>query len=69
MNVVLASVLTIGFWVLAACAVVTLMMWIFTQIQYYKWDKEDRQIEKMNQLIEQVVKTNSENIENSVDKS
>ena len=33
----------IAFWVLFALAVVTGVVWVFCYIQYYRWDKQDRE--------------------------
>lgn len=36
------TIIAIMFWVLSALGVVTFMAWGYCQVQYYKWDKEDR---------------------------
>ena len=36
-------ILGILFWVLAGCAVVSLMAWVYTQVMYYRWNREDRE--------------------------
>ena len=33
----------IAFWVLFALAVVTAIVWVFCYVQYYRWDKQDRE--------------------------
>ena len=33
----------IAFWLLCALAVVTGIAWVFCYIQYYRWDKQDRE--------------------------
>lgn len=35
-------IMAIMFWTLSALGIVTLMAWVYCQVQYYKWDKEDR---------------------------
>lgn len=46
-------IMAIMFWTLSALGIVTLMAWIYCQVQYYKWDKEDR---IKNELAEKISK-------------
>ena len=62
-------IMAIVFWVLLALTVVGFMAWIYTQVQYYKWDKEDRQFEKMKEYIEQAIKSETDGNEADIDKS
>lgn len=58
MSAVLASILGIGFWTIAALAIVTLMAYVYVQIQYYRWDKTDREFAKLeSKLVEKIAKT------------
>lgn len=49
-------ILGIMFWVLTALGIVSLMAWVYCQIQYYKWDKEDRMKESIIDLIKEAIK-------------
>lgn len=66
MSAVLASILAIGFWTIAALAIVTLMAYVYVQIQYYRWDKTDREFAELeSKLVEKITKTGlTENSEN-----
>ena len=33
----------IGFWVLFALAIVAMLAWVYVYVQYYRWDKQDRE--------------------------
>lgn len=44
-------IMTIMFWSLCAIGIVTFMAWVYCQIQYYKWDKEDRIKEELAEKI------------------
>ena len=62
-------IMGIIFWILLALTVVTFMIWTFSQLQYYKWDKEDRQFDKMKEYIEQAIKSETDDNKADVDKS
>lgn len=46
-------IMAIMFWTLSTLGIVTLMAWVYCQVQYYKWDKEDR---IKNELAEKISK-------------
>ena len=50
-------VLAVCFWVLAAIAIVLFAAWVYVEVQYYHWNKIDRQNEQMVQyLMKQIEK-------------
>lgn len=53
-------IIGIMFWVLAALCVVAFMAWVYCYVQYYKWDKEDR---NRNCIIKEVQETIRQTIE------
>ena len=44
-------ILACCFWILAALALVTLMVFVFVEYQYYKWNLEERNTDKRNDSI------------------
>lgn len=44
-------VLAVCFWVLAALCFVVLSAFVYVQVQYYHWDKEDREAGKLAAMI------------------
>ena len=48
-------IMAIMFWTLSALGIVTLMVWVYCQVQYYKWDKEDRIKEELAKKISEQV--------------
>lgn len=44
-------VLAVCFWVLAALCFVSLSAFVYVQVQYYRWDKEEREARKMAAMI------------------
>lgn len=51
-------VLAVCFWVLAAMATVLLGAFVYVQVQYYHWDKEEREASKLATMIaEELSKT------------
>lgn len=56
-------ILGILFWVLAGCTVVSLMAWVYTQVMYYRWNKEDREQANLIEQVQQTVKDKIEEIE------
>ena len=48
-------VLAICFWVLAAIAIVLFAAWVYVEVQYYHWNKIDRENEQIVQyLVKQI---------------
>lgn len=56
-------IMAIMFWTLSALGIVTLMAWVYCQIQYYKWDKEDR---IKNELAEKISEQVGEMIDSKI---
>lgn len=51
-------VLAVCFWVLAALCFVSLSAFVYVQVQYYRWDKEEREASKLAVMIaEELSKT------------
>lgn len=44
-------VLAICFWVLAAIAIILFAAWVYVEVQYYHWNKIDRENEQMVQYL------------------
>lgn len=44
-------VLAVCFWVLAAIAIVLFFAWVYVEVQYYHWNKIDRENEQMVQYL------------------
>lgn len=44
-------VLAVCFWVLAAIAIVLFAAWVYVEVQYYHWNKIDRENEQMVQYL------------------
>lgn len=57
-------IMAIMFWVLSALGIVSLMVWVYCQVQYYKWDKEDRMKESIVDLIKEAIKEVHEGYKN-----
>lgn len=58
MNPVLASVLAIGFWAIAAVALVVLCAFVYVEVQYYHWNKQERESEQLvKELSERIAET------------
>lgn len=53
-------VLAVCFWVLAALCFVSLSAFVYVQVQYYRWDKEEREARKLAAMIAEEL-SNSEN--------
>ena len=49
-------IMAIMFWVLSALGIVSLMAWVYCQVQYYKWDKEDRLKESIVDMMKEAIK-------------
>lgn len=73
MNTVLASILAIGFWAIAAIALVLFAAWVYVEVQYYHWNKQERErdqlvkelSERIAEKIEETEKSSDENENNS----
>lgn len=69
MNPVLASVLAIGFWAIAAVALVVLCAFVYVEIQYYHWNKQEREsdqlVKELSERIAETVKEVKESENNS----
>ena len=73
MNSVLASILAIGFWAIAAIAIVLFAAWVYVEVQYYHWNKQERDSEQLvkelseriAEKIEETEKSSDENENNS----
>ena len=51
-------ILAVCFWVLAALCFVSLSAFVYVQVQYYRWDKEEREAVKLAAMIaEELSKT------------
>lgn len=60
MSAVLASILGIGFWAIAAVAIVALCSFVYVEVQYYQWNKQERE---HGQLVEELSKRIAEKVE------
>lgn len=52
--------LAVCFWILAALCFVSLSAFVYVQVQYYRWDKEEHEARKMAAMIAEEL-SNSEN--------
>lgn len=66
MNSVLASVLAIGFWAIAAVALVLFAAWVYVEVQYYHWNKQERE---SDQLVKELSERIAEKIEETQESS
>ena len=48
-------ILGILWWVVGACRVVALLAWIYIQLVYFKWNKEDREQESIVKHVQDAV--------------
>ena len=55
-------VLAICFWVLAALALVLFAAWVYVEVQYYHWNKTDREAEHLAEDLTRQVVENSANM-------
>lgn len=60
MNSILASILAIGFWAIAAIALVVLCAFVYVEVQYYHWNKQERE---SDQLVKELSERIAEKIE------
>ena len=69
MNSVLASILAIGFWAIAAVALVVLCAFVYVEVQYYHWNKQEREsdqlVKELSERIAETVKEVKESENNS----
>lgn len=65
MNPVLASVLAIGFWALAAVALVVLCAFVYVEVQYYHWNKQERESEQLVKELSERIAEKIEETENN----
>ena len=54
-------ILAICFWVLAALCYVSLTAFVYVQVQYYKWDKEEREARKLATMIAEELSSSENN--------
>lgn len=47
--------MVIMFWVLLALAIVTLMMYVYIQMQYYIWDRQEREKNELSTVIAKTI--------------
>lgn len=65
MNPVLASVLAIGFWAIAAVALVVLCAFVYVEVQYYHWNKQERDSEQLVKELSERIAEKIEETENN----
>lgn len=58
-------VLAICFWVLAAIALVLLAAWVYVEVQYYHWNKIDRENEQLVQHLIKQIEEKFEELQNN----
>lgn len=61
--IVFCMILGILFWVLAALALVVGMAYVYVELQYYKWSKEQREKDGIVKEIQEAVKKAIEEID------
>ena len=54
-------ILAVCFWVLAALCFICLAAFVYVQVQYYKWDKEEREARKLASLIVEELSSSENN--------
>ena len=57
-------IMDVCWWVLVAIAIVFFVAYIYTQIQYYKWDRDDR---RNRDLVAQISQKVGEKIDEKLD--
>ncbi len=65
MNPVLASILAIGFWAIAAVALVVLCAFVYVEVQYYHWNKQERESEQLVKELSERIAEKIEETENN----
>ena len=58
-------IICIFFWVLCAAAVILAGAWIYIQLMYYHWDKQDRTEQNIVHQVIETVKDKIEETENN----
>ena len=53
-------IICIFFWVLCAAAIILSGAWMYIQLMYYHWDKQDREREN---VVQQIVETVNEKLD------
>lgn len=69
MNSVLASVLAIGFWAIAAVALVLFAAWVYVEVQYYHWNKQERESEQLVKKLSERIAEKIEETQKSSDEN
>ena len=59
-------VLAVCFWVLAAIAIVLFAAWVYVEVQYYHWNKIDRENEQMVQYLMKQIDEKFEELQNEL---
>lgn len=62
-------VLAVCFWVLGAIAIVLFAAWVYVEVQYYHWNKTDRENEQMVQYLVKQVEEKFEELKNELSDS
>lgn len=62
-------VLAICFWVLAAIATVLFAAWVYVEVQYYHWNKIDRENERMVRYLVKQIEEKFEELQNELSDS
>ena len=65
MNPLLASILAIGFWAIAAVALVVLCAFVYVEVQYYHWNKQERESEQLVKELSERIAEKIEETENN----
>lgn len=62
-------VLAVCFWVLGAIALVLFGAWVYVEVQYYHWNKIDRENEQMVQHLVKQIEEKFEELKNELSDS
>ena len=62
-------VLAVCFWVLGAIAIVLFAAWVYVEVQYYHWNKTDRENEQMMQHLVKQIEEKFEELQNELSDS
>lgn len=62
-------VLAVCFWVLGAIAIVLFAAWVYVEVQYYHWNKIDRENEQMVQYLVKQVEEKFEELKDELSNS
>ena len=69
MNSVLASILAIGFWAIAAIALVLFAAWVYVEVQYYHWNKQERESDQLVKELSERIAEKIEETQKSLDEN